>query len=113
MRRIAQFLFLLFYVASSYATNQERIRLIVSELYHSSSRDGQSQIDADWSRLDGSFPNYREAKPKAIGALKVVRDQNLDFLPQVSHRVFHIQGHSLKSLFSIECILDRAPPTLL
>lgn len=85
--------------------------MIVSALHHSSSREGQGQIAADWSRLDGSFPNYREAKPKAIGALNVVRDQKLDFLPQVSRRVFHIQAHSLKSLFSIERILDRAPPS--
>ncbi len=111
MRRVLQILFLLFYVASTYAIGQERTSLIVSELQHSGSREGQSQVGDGCRQLDPSRPIYRQAKPRTICAFEVGRGLNVRFLPHVSGRAIPLQLHSLKSLCSIERILDRAPPS--
>lgn len=112
MRRVLHFLVILYYVASSYAVSQERTSLIVSELHHSSSRQAQTQIDTGCTQLHAGLPNYRHAKPKSICALEFAPVEKTYFLPQVSSRVFQFQSHSLKSLYSIESILYRGPPSI-
>jgi len=110
MREILQFLFIAFYVASSYVVSQERTALLVSELHHSASREGQPQIDTPCDHLDGGLPNYRHAKPKPLAAVAVGKNQAINLLPKTSERFIQIQTYSLKSLCVTESILSRAPP---
>jgi hypothetical protein len=110
MRRGVQVLFLLFYVASSYAVYQERTRLIVIDFQHSSTRGSMASIEPGFSKLDVDFPNYRQAKPKSICALCLVSLHTSYFLPAVSERVFHSPSRSLKSLHVDSSVLSRAPP---
>ena len=110
MREILQFLFIAYYVASSYAVSQERIRFLVSELHHSACREGQPQIDTPCDHLDGGLPNYRHAKPRACAAVAIAQNQPVFSLTRTSERVVQIQTCSLKSLCVTESILSRAPP---
>jgi len=109
--RISQIVFLLFYVASSYAITQERTSLIVSELYHSSSRSNQLQFDSGCKQLRNGFPNFQRARIKTICALQIGRNLNGNSLSPISQPTFPVQLRSLKSLHSAESILDRAPPS--
>jgi hypothetical protein len=109
--RISQIVFLLFYVASSYAITQERTSLIVSELYHSSSRSNQFEFDSGCEQLRNGFPNFQRANPKTICALQIGRKLNVNSISPISQPAFPVQLRSLKSLYSAESILDRAPPS--
>jgi hypothetical protein len=104
------FLFLLFYVASSYAITQERISLAVEAVQASSSRDNKSQVDEKPDQAAKGFPNYRQAKPKTGSDLYLIDTEAVSHLPRVSTTSFEPQSVSFKSLFSLESILDRAPP---
>jgi hypothetical protein len=110
MRRVLQFLFLVFYFASSYAISQERTALIVSELQHSSSRESATQLDAGCKQLHNSFPNFRQAKPKAGGDTSFAGAALVAFLPELCEQSFHLQIFPLKSRTTIERIPSRAPP---
>jgi len=111
LKRIFLLLFLLFYVASSYAISQERVRLIVSEIQHSSGHDDGSQVDAGCKKLRNGFPNYQRAKPKTICVLYVGQNLSLQLVRHVSDRSFHPHTLSFKSLDSSKSVLSRAPPS--
>ena len=111
MRRILRLLFLVFYVASSYAVSQERVGLIVSEVQRSSSREDGTQLDTDYSQPANAFPMYRQAKPKAGSDAYFGPVESVHFLAHESERSFHTQTSPLKSLRTIEQLLSRAPPS--
>jgi hypothetical protein len=112
MNRLLLSLFLLFYVASSYAISQERVRLIVGDVQHSPTHLGELQIEEDHGQTQDNFPNYRQAKPKTICIAGVGPAPRLVFIPPVSDRSFNIHsGTSLKTLYRGESVLSRAPPT--
>jgi hypothetical protein len=108
MRRSLQIIFILLYVASTYATKQALTRIIVSELQHSS-QDDQAQTRSR-SQIEAGFPKHREAKPNPTCSLDVVQIDRVDVLPVFSECVFHLHIHSLKSLNTIQSISSRAPP---
>ena len=112
MRRISQLLFLVFYVASSYAISQERVSQVVSDLQRSSSREDGAELDTDHNPSVHGFPIYRQAKPKAGCDAYFGPVESVHLLPHESDRSFHAQTSSLKSLRSIERLLSRAPPSL-
>jgi hypothetical protein len=112
LRRIVILLFLVFYFASSYAISQERIRLIVSEVQHSTSLGGQMQVDDGSNQLPDAFPNYRQAKPKTTCVLDFGLTPQPDLPPRVSERSFDIHSTtSFASLYRGENVLSRAPPS--
>lgn len=110
MKAALRLLFLLFYVASSYAITQERTALIVEKFQRSSSRDDGTQVKKGCKSLFDGFPKYRQAKPKASFDLYFHHTEAVHLLPHVSDRSFELQTISLKSLFSLASILFRAPP---
>jgi hypothetical protein len=110
VRRISQLLFLVFYVASSYAISQERVGLIVSELQRSSSKIDGTHLDAARGQSHDTFPTYRQAKPKAASDAYFGPMELVHLLPHQSERSFHAQTFPLKSLRGIELLLSRAPP---
>ena len=112
MRRILQLLFLVFYVASSYAVSQERVRQVVSELQRSSSTEDGTLLDTGHNQSVNAFPIYRQAKPKAGCDAYFGPVESVHFLPHEAERSFHAQTASLKPLRSIELLLSRAPPSL-
>ncbi len=109
MRRTFHLLFLVFYVASSYAISQERIRLIVSELEHSSSHDVQTQVDTGCKQLRNGFPNYQRAKPKTICSLCFGENQPV-CLSELSEPFFQRQTDPYVLHSDRESVLSRAPP---
>ena len=111
LRRIFYLLFLVFYVASSYAISQERVRLIVSELQHSASHADQLQLDNGCEQVRNGFPNFQRAKPKTISILCFGLEPLLQ-QPRVSEVSFHLHPTtSFKSLYRGESVLSRAPPS--
>ena len=113
MHGACKFLFLLFYVASSYAITQERTSLQVDQVQHSPSRTDQNQIDEDCEHRADGYPSYRQAKPKPGWDLYFWRVESVLPLPHVSEPSFHLQTLSFKSLHSLETVLSRAPPVQL
>jgi hypothetical protein len=112
MRRTAQFLFLLFYIASSYATCQELTTVVASQVRHFSGPAGRSSSFETGVKYFGSDPpNFKQAKPRTICALEIALNLKFVFLPHVRESVWPVQIHSLKSLHSIQRALDRAPPS--
>jgi hypothetical protein len=109
MRATAQLLFLLFYIASSYAKGQERTAFIASRLVHSGTLD-QCALQAGHGQLDPAWPEYREAKPKTICATSLGISRSVPFREQISEQVVQPPLESEKSLCSLEHSLDRAPP---
>jgi hypothetical protein len=111
VRKLTRLAFLLFYVASSYAVGQERTRIIVRELEHSSSREDRADIDSGCERLVDSFPKYRQAKLRANSDLFFGSVGPIDLQRGLSEHSFAPQVHSLKSVESFEDALSRAPPS--
>jgi hypothetical protein len=112
MRKIVQVLFLVFYFASSYAISQEHVRLVVSELQDSASRNAEVQIDSCSNLIAYGFPAFRQAKPKTACDTYFGPRELIHFLPHQSEWTFHTCTSSLKSLASIERLLSRAPPAI-
>jgi hypothetical protein len=110
MRRTVQLLFLLFYIASSYAIGQERTAVIASAVLQSGYSEDHLARCRSGKQLDPSWPNYHEAKPKTICASEVGQHQAIHFRAPVAERVVPPTSQSEKSLFSLENTLDRAPP---
>jgi hypothetical protein len=103
--------FLVFYIASSYAVSQERVHLIVTEMQHSTSRDGDVQFDDGCKQLRNGYPNFQRAKPKSLPILCFGNDPVLH-QPAASNRDFHVHPTpSLESLYRGQRILSRAPPS--
>lgn len=111
MRQAVQVLFLVFYVASTYAIGQERTRLIVSELQHSCCREDQAQLKDGCKRLEQGFPTYRHAKPRTIGFQTFPGSRPFLCMPGAAERWFHVQPDSLKTIRITYSILSRAPPS--
>jgi hypothetical protein len=110
LRRIFYLFFIVFYFASSYAISQERVRLIVSEVQHSSQRSDDMQFDDDCKQLPNGFPNFQRAKPKTISIVWFGLDCFFDE-PRVSDRSFDWHPTIFfKSLYRGGSILVRAPP---
>ena len=113
MRRAFQFLFLLFYVGSSYAVTQERTVLEADQVQHSASKSDQTLIDESCKHPADGYPSYRQAKPKAGSDFYFSRVESIHLLPHVSEQAFHPQTYSHKSLNTLETVLLRAPPVQL
>jgi hypothetical protein len=112
MSRTAQLVFLVFYIASAYATGQERTTLVASQVQHLAGPAGQSPcLDAGSTYFSSDLPNFRHAKPRTICAMEIGRNVTSVSLPHTNESVWPIQIHSLKSLHSIEPLLGRAPPS--
>lgn len=111
MRQAMQILFLVFYVASTYAIGQERTNLIVSELQHSRCREDQTQFKDGCKQLEQGFPTYRHAKPRTIGFQNFPGSRPFLCPPGVVERRFHVQPDSLKPIRIAYSILSRAPPS--
>jgi hypothetical protein len=110
MRRSVQILFLIFYLASSYAVSQERTTLLVADLQHCGSRGDDSSIDPGSAQLQNDFPNFRQAKPKGPCVLYFERSESVSLLPLVSKRSFHPLTYSLQPLYLDANVLSRPPP---
>ena len=110
MRQVLQVIFLFFYAASTYAIGQERTSFFVSELVHSASTGTESAARGGCSQLDAGWPNYREAKPRAISVSEGGDYQDFQFQPNFTESFFLPQSSLLKPLYSFEQALDRAPP---
>jgi hypothetical protein len=110
MHKIVQLVFLVFYLASSYAVSQERVVLVVSELQHASSRSAGVQLASCQNQITKGFPAFGQAKPKAACDAYFGPSELIHFLAHQFDRSFHTQTSPLKSLNSIERLLSRAPP---
>jgi hypothetical protein len=111
MKRLFLSLFLFFYVASSYAISQERVRLIVGEVQHSPTHRGEVQIEDDWRDTQDHFPNYRQAKPKTVCIVAVGPAPRIVIIPPDTDGSLNIHSvSSLKTLYRDESVLSRAPP---
>ena len=109
MVSIFQVLFLVFYMASSYAVTQERTGLTAERFDSNSVGSQERQADCGAEHHLQKFPNYREAKPKIAfdGPLKDRLDTPA---PLASERCFSPLIHSFESIISTQTILSRAPP---
>jgi hypothetical protein len=111
MSQMAQLLFLVFYIASAYATAQEQTSAVASQVQRFSQPGALScSVDADAKYFGRNFPNFKQAKPLSICALEIGQNVKSVFLPHISESVCPIQIQSLKGRPIIECALDRAPP---
>jgi hypothetical protein len=111
MKRLLLLLFLLFYVASSYAISQERVRLIAGEVQHSPAHQGEVQIEDDRQETPDDFPNYRQAKPKTICIVAIGPAPHFVIIPLNADGSLNV--HSVSSLYALyrgESVLSRAPP---
>jgi hypothetical protein len=110
LARLLQLLFLLLYVDASYAISQERVRHLVSELRHSTSRSEGMRVDSGCQQIHDDYPNFQRAKPKTFRAFGFVLNSSLQFAPTVSIRSFLPQTSSVNPSYHIESIPSRAPP---
>ena len=108
MRIAAQLFFLFFYVASTYATTQEKLADTIRGIQHLP-QDGESKIGSDCKAANHGLPKYREAK-------KVNKDfENrpaitIDLAPASMSRQFTAHNESLKEQFTLDKSNPRAPP---
>ena len=113
MKAARQLLFIVFYLSCSYAVTQERTYHAAGE-FQSSAND-HVQLNENLSDPGHGFPHFRQAKPKA-GPEREFRFTDTDTVPlppEISHWTLFIQKVSLKSIFSVESVLSRAPPARL
>jgi hypothetical protein len=112
MRHGIQILFLIFYVASSYAISQERTSLVVSDIQHGGSRADIPSVDSRFDRLDADYPNFRHAKPKDTCDIYFWHFESVHLVPHVVERSFHPLTVSLGSNDPDAIEPPRAPPVL-
>jgi hypothetical protein len=112
IRRTLSVVFVLFYMASSYAVTQERTDLIAGRVRDSASERRQSHLEERASYLVDAFPQYREAKPKAGCDLFFSRPVSLGPLPNISERCFRVDDYAPACTTDLEGFLSRAPPAI-
>jgi hypothetical protein len=111
LKRTLYLSFIVFYVASSYAVSQERVRLIVEFVQHTTSHDNHVQIEADGNQVRDGFPNYRQAKPKTVCVLDFGLVPQLRCLPPPSDGFMYVDPTVRLQLRTLSgSVLSRAPP---
>lgn len=111
MRIVSHLLFLVFYVASSYAITQERTSLVIQELGHSLKASGDAQFDSACKQLRNGYPNFSEAK-KVGSDFPLHAVHALDSVLEMAQVEYHPQPRSCGSLLLVWNTPARAPPVL-
>jgi hypothetical protein len=107
MRVVAQSLFLLFYLGSSYVTDQHRVSYFIRLLQHSSEQSNDQSFRAS-SKEQVHYTHFREAKKKALDLHFGTAAPGL--FHQVSVRYLTPLTILADSQTDVETAHSRAPP---
>jgi hypothetical protein len=108
--RAFHLLLLLFYFGTSYTVSQERVRLLVSEVQHSTSRSTGAQVDSGCQHWSSSLPNFQRTKPSMICWTHCTPDQVLWLPPAISKERFVSHAFLIVSKVGTPIVPSRAPP---
>jgi hypothetical protein len=109
MRPVTQLLFIFFYLASIFATGQERVTFALEEVEHGIAQSANLQINSGCERP--YFPRFREAKKAGFDfGFRPAGASSQS--PEASTRDFSLSPVSIESLLLVHKAHSRAPPAL-
>ena len=111
MKAAVQFLFIVFYAVSGYATGQSRVSFIVNELQHFTARSAQTTVDNSY-KTKLLYTPFREAK-RSHNDTYGVPDDSEPVLVHVSGALSFRSVVSPVSSALLKLLPSRAPPSLL